>query len=182
MLIGDKIILTAVEKEDLVQLKEWRNNENYRKLFREYRELNTEMQINWFNKYVLNDKSTIMFSIRRKEDNLLVGCCGLCYINWIYRYADLSLYIGYEDVYIDEIGYAEESCQLIFEYAFNRLNLNKIWTEIYSIDSKKNSLYTKLGLNLDGVLRENYFYDGKWINSNIYSILRTDFLKNDIYR
>jgi RimJ/RimL family protein N-acetyltransferase len=175
MIVGDKIILTAVEKEDLVQLKYWRNNENYRKYFREYRELNSEMQMNWFEKYVLNDKSTIMFSIRRREDDVLLGCCGLCYINWIYRYADLSLYIGAEDLYIDNVGYAEESCKLIFEYAFNKLNLNKVWTEIYEFDYKKNNLYKKIGLNLDGVLRENYFYDGRWIDSFIYSILRKDF-------
>ena len=41
MLDGLKVYLTAVEKEDLNQLKIWRNNPSFRKYFREYRELNS---------------------------------------------------------------------------------------------------------------------------------------------
>lgn len=175
MLKGEKVYICAIEREDLNQLMKWRNIEDYKKHFREYRDLNCDMQEKWYETKVLNDPNTIMFSIRRIEDDELLGCCGLCYVNWIHRHADLSLYIGWNEAYIDDEGYAEESCKLLFDYGFNQIGLNKIWTEIYEFDTKKKELYDKIGLKTDGILRENYFYDGKWWNSIILSILKSDF-------
>lgn len=175
MINGSKVYLTAIEKEDLKQLMYWRNKPSFRKFFREYNEINSSMQENWFEKKVLNDNSTIMFSIKSIESDELLGCCGLCYINWVHGYADLSLYIGWNNEYIDNKGYAEESCKLLFNYGFNELRLNKIWTEIYEFDNKKKKLYEFLGFSLDGVLRENYFYDGKWWSSYILSLLNKEY-------
>ncbi len=176
MLKGKQVALHAVEKEDLPQLRDWRNNSDFRKYFREYRRLNMRQQEAWFEEKVIKDSTTLMFSIRRVDDNELLGCCGLTYINWMHRHADLSLYIGWEDAYIDDEGYAEESCKLLLDYGFNELCLNKVWTEIYEFDDKKKALYDKFGFHQDGLLRQNYWYDGKWWDSRILSILSTQYL------
>ncbi|QSX07145.1 GNAT family N-acetyltransferase [Sedimentibacter sp. zth1] len=175
MISGNKVKIKAIEKEDLEQLMEWRNLPEFRKYFREYRDINENMQNKWFENTVVNDKNTIMFSIFDNCTKKLIGCCGLCYINWVHRYADLSLYIGIDECYIDDCGYAEEACKLLFDYGFNELNLNKIWTEIYEFDHKKKALYDKLGFNQDGLLRQNYFYEGRWWASRIISLLSSEF-------
>jgi RimJ/RimL family protein N-acetyltransferase len=174
MLKGKHVSLFAVEKEDLQQLRDWRNNPSFRKHFREYQELNLAQQEKWFEGKVVADNTTLMLSIRRNDDNELLGCCGFVYINWVHRHADLSLYIGWEDAYIDDEGYAEESCRLLLDYGFNELCLNKIWTEIYEFDGKKMALYDKLYFRQDGLLRQNYWYDGKWWDSRILSILKSE--------
>jgi hypothetical protein len=178
MLKGKIVGLVAVERVDLKQLMDWRNNPEFRKHFREYRELNMAMQDKWFEQKVVNDPTTMMFSIKRLADGELLGCCGFVCINWVHRHADLSIYIGWKDSYIDEEGFAKESCELLFKYGFDELNLNKIWTEIYEFDKKKWELYQKLGFKQDGMLRENYFYDGKWWGSRIISLLAKDFREN----
>lgn len=177
MLKGKLVGLAAVEREDLAILRDWRNNTDFRKHFREYRELNMVNQERWFTEKVQSDPTTMMFSIRDLKNNELLGCCGFVYINWVHRHADLSLYIGWNNAYIDENGYAEDACLVLFRYGFNELNLNKIWTEIYSFDEKKKALYDKLGFHQDGLLRQNYFYDGKWWDSRILSILNTDYTR-----
>jgi len=174
MLKGKRVSLYAVEEGDLRQFSDWRNNADFRKYFREYRELNMVQQEKWFEEKVVKDNATIMFSIKRNKDNELLGCCGYVYINWVHRHADLSLYIGWKEAYIDEEGYAEESCRLLLDYGFNELCLNKVWTEIYQFDEKKMSLYNKYGFQQDGLLRQNYWYDGKWWDSRILSILRSE--------
>ena len=174
MLKGKHVSLFAVEKEDLQQLRDWRNNPDFRKYFREYRELNMAQQEKWFEEKVVKDNSTLMFSIKRNNDAELLGCCGFVYINWVHRHADLSLYIGWQGAYIDEEGYAEESCRLLLEYGFNELCLNKIWTEIYEFDEKKKALYDKFDFRQDGLLRQNYWYDEKWWDSMILSILKAE--------
>ena len=178
MLKGKLVSLHAVEKEDLQQFRNWRNNPDFRKHFREYRELNMRQQEIWFEEKVVKDNTALMFSIKRNNDGELLGCCGFVYINWVHRHADLSLYIGWQDSYIDEEGYAEESCRLLLDYGFNELCLNKVWTEIYEFDEKKKTLYEKFGFYQDGLLRQNYWYDGKWWNARILSILSGDYSKS----
>lgn len=175
MISGEKVYLKAIEPDDLDALMNWRNIPEFRKHFREYKEINSVMQKKWFETTVLNDSRTIMFSVFDSTTNELLGCCGLCYINWIHRYADLSLYIGYEQSYIDDRGFAEDACKLLLHYGFNELNLHKIWSELYEFDVRKIQLYKKLGFSVDGVLRDNYFFDAKWWNSIIYSMLSTEF-------
>lgn len=175
MIKGNNVYLTAIEQEDLEQLRNWRNLPNYRKHFREYREISQTMQKNWFEHVVNGDNTTIMFAIRMVDTNELAGCCGLCYINWVHRHSDLSLYIGKGEAYIDDEGIAEESCRLLFEYGFNELGLNKIWTEIYEFDDKKYDLYKKLGFKEDGFLRKQYFYEKKWWGSYLLSLLSEEY-------
>lgn len=177
MLKGRLVYLCALEREDLPLLMKWRNQAEYRKHFREYREINLDMQKNWYEQKVLGDSGTIMFAIRSVSADELLGCCGLCYINWVHRNSDLSLYIGKDNAYIDDFGYAEESCKLLFNYGFLELGLEKIWSELYEFDYKKISLYQKLGMQVDGTLRHQYYYDGKWWDSKLLSILEKDWKK-----
>ena len=178
MLTGKISGLRKIERNDLDHLKEWRNIEDYRKHFREYRELNSDDQLKWYERFVVNDPGTLMFGIVDLMTNELVGACGLCYINWVQRNADLSLYIGKENRYVetDENGFAWDAMQVLFRYAFEELNLHKIWTEIYVIDERKKQLFERFGMNQDAILRENYFYKGQYINSYIYSMLQHEFL------
>ena len=180
MNVGEKVRLVSIEKEDLELLRTWRNNEDFKKNFREYREITRDMQEKWFNS-LATDKNTLMFAIRDKVTDELLGCCGLCYINWVYRNADLSLYIGKDGAYIDDKGYAEEACKLLFDYAFKQLGLVKVWTELYCFDERKYRFYTeKFNFRKDGVFRKQYFYDGKWHDSNLLSLLDEEYFANKI--
>jgi len=67
MLKGCFVSLRAIEHTDLPELLEWRNRPEYRRYFREYRELNMENQSTWYEKVVLNDPKTVMFSIINRE-------------------------------------------------------------------------------------------------------------------
>jgi RimJ/RimL family protein N-acetyltransferase len=175
MILGPKIGLRAIEAKDLEDLKNWRNLEEFRKNFREHRELNTYNQEVWLAK--LNSSSNdYMFAIIRLEDQKLIGACGLLYVNWIIRSADFSFYIGLDKLYIDDIGYAQEATNLLLNYGFNNLNLNKVWMELYEFDSKKIDFFTnKFKFKTDGILRENCFFNRKYWDSHIISLLKHDF-------
>lgn len=170
MLLGKNVGLRAVEKDDLIHLKNWRNNSEFRKFFREVNELNDLNQNNWFE--AISSKGSInkMFVIVKLDTSELLGVCGLCYIDWINRSADFSIYIGYKELYIDDF-YAIEAGKIMRNYAFNILNLHRLWAEIYSIDEKKKVFFDTLGFKLDGELKETYWYNNKWHNSLYYSYL-----------
>ena len=172
MLKGKYVGLRAIEESDLSQLLLWRNQPNYRRFFREYRELSQNDQRNWFDSKVLNDKSTEMFSIVDINTGELLGACGLCYIDWINRNADFSIYIGKDDLYIDE-KYAIEAAQIMMKYGFEELKLHRLWSEIYSFDEAKKVMFDRLGFKLEGVHRETHWTEGKWCDSLFYGYLRT---------
>jgi RimJ/RimL family protein N-acetyltransferase len=175
MIKGEKIGLRAVEKTDLEILKYWRNNPSFRKNFREVRELGSFNQEAWLEK-TNKSPNDFMFMFERYEDNTPVGAGGLLYINWIIRSADFSFYVGYEDLYIDDYGYAEDATRLLLKYGFDNLNLNKIWMELYEFDTKKLSFFKeKFNFKIDGCLRENCYEEGKYWNSYIISLTKSDY-------
>ena len=174
MIKGNLVSLRSIEKKDLNQLLKWRNSERFKKFFREYRDLNSNQQKAWYQKIVVGDKNTVMFSIIENKTKKLIGACGLCYINWIYKNADFSIYIGKNNLYIDD-KLAFESGKLLLKYGFNILNLHRIWTEIYDFDKKKIKFLSKLKFKLEGEHRETYWYKKSWHNSLFYSILSKEY-------
>ena len=171
MLKGNLVGLRAIEKTDLTQLLQWRNNPEFRRFFREYRELNSENQLLWFEKYVINDPNTIMFAIVELETEKLIGACGLCYIDWVNRNADFSIYIGKNNLYIDT-SFAIEAAQLMENYGFEELNLHRLWAEIYSIDEAKIKFFKELEFTQEGRFKETHWTEGKWEDSVYFGKIR----------
>ncbi len=170
MLKGEYVGLRSVEKNDLPILLEWRNQPEYRQFFREYRELNLENQNRWFDIKVMEDSSTIMFTIIDLQNGEILGACGLCYIDWINRNADFSIYIGKDNIYIDK-KYAYDAARVMMKYGFEELNLHRLWTELYDFDNKKIAMFTELGFEQEGCHRETHWTHGKWCNSVFFSLL-----------
>lgn len=176
MLIGKHTGLRAVEKSDLELLKEWRNNESFRKNFREVRELSSSHQEKWFER-LHQSSNDYMFTIVDLSTGNPVGAGGLLYINWVIRAADFSFYIGKDGAYMDDV-YSPDAVKSLLDYGFNILNLNKVWMELYSFDTAKIDFFTnKFGFQIDGKLRQNTFYDGKFHDSFVLSLMADEYRK-----
>jgi RimJ/RimL family protein N-acetyltransferase len=178
MIKGTQVGLRAVEKEDLPYLRDWRNLSNFRKNFREVRELSLMDQEAWLDSIQNSKNTNFMFTIVDLKSNKPIGAAGILYVNWIIRSGDFSFYIGENEAYIDNEGMAKEAAQLLIDYGFENLNLNKIWMELYEFDSKKLQFFREeFNFIQDAKLRDNCFEKGKYFDSFIISLLRTDYLK-----
>ena len=56
MIKGKKVELRGIVKDDLEQLRKWRNDPKLRQYFREYRELTPMMQDSWY-EFIQHDKN-----------------------------------------------------------------------------------------------------------------------------
>ena len=176
MIRGELVGLRALEKEDLIHLRDWRNLSHFRKHFREIRELSLNDQESWFNHLQQTRDKNFMFGIVRLSDGKLIGACGLLYVNWVIRSADYSFYIGENEAYIDDKGWAKEATKLLLQYGFNNLNLNKVWMELYEFDSQKISFFmNEFQFAQDGILRDNCYEEGRFWNSLLISLLKKDY-------
>lgn len=180
MLNGRNVGLRAVEQTDLPILLEWRNEPEFRKYFREYRELGMDQQKEWYGQKVLHDEHTRMFSITDLTSGELLGACGLCYIDWQNQCADFSIYIGKNDLYIDSV-YAVDAARVMIQYGFEELNLHRLWTEIYDIDEKKKGFLKILGFIHEATHAQTHWTGGRWVDSWYYRLLRQD-LVNGYYQ
>jgi len=177
MITGQFVGLRAVEIYDLETLLHWRNNPGFRENYREYRELSYTQQEEWFQQ-MLKDRSTLMFaiddlSVKNDQERRLIGCCGLTYINWVSRTAEISLYIGKDDLYLDN-HYAPDAWRTLMRYGFDELGLNKLWVEAYEFDEARKDLCNSFHFHLDGKLRQHTFKDGRYWNALIFSLLREE--------
>jgi RimJ/RimL family protein N-acetyltransferase len=179
MIRGKRVRLRAIEPSDLEQLLLWRNRPDFRRYFREYRELSIAHQQKWYVDKVVNDPSTRMFSIVRDDTGELMGACGLCYIDWVNRNADFSIYIGYDHLYIDDVYAVDAGIQLL-KYGFEELALHRIWAEIYDFDEAKKKFFSRLAFTLDGRHRETHWAEGAWHDSLFYGLLNEDFSQERI--
>lgn len=173
MLNGRLTALRAIEEGDLAQLLAWRNRPDLRRYFREYRELNSTQQRAWFDCKVNGDPATRMFSVVDVQTGRLLGACGLCYIDSVNRTADFSLYLGADDLYIDE-RLAPDAAITLIRYGFEELGLNRLWSEIYAFDAPKAALFERLGFALDGRHRQTHWAEGAWHDSLYFSLLASD--------
>ncbi len=173
MISGPATALRAIEASDLDQLLAWRNRPELRRFFREYRELNATQQRAWFDSKVNGDPSTRMFAVVHRDTDTLLGAAGLCYIDWVNRTADFSLYIGHEGLYIDD-NLAPDAAVTMIGYAFDELGLNRLWSEIYAFDEAKTRFFQKLGFTLDGRHRQTHWAEGAWHDSLYFSLLASD--------
>ena len=72
-------------------------------------------------------------------------------------------------------GYATNAVALIVHYAFNELRLNKLNVSVNEGNVPSETLIQKIGCKKEGVFKENVFYDGKYVNVNLYGMTGEQF-------
>ena len=175
MFEGKFVILRALEKEDLSSLKKWRNSLHVRKSTREYKLLNMINQKNWFESiHQSNPPKDIMFGILNKKKKL-IGVTGLTYIDWKNRNSEISIYFSTKNWQTKPE--ANEVINLIMEYGFEELNLNRLYVEIFSLMKENIKLFIKMKFIKEGQLREKIWRKNKWWDTLILSKLAKEYKK-----
>lgn len=160
-------IFRRLEERDLRQVADIRNR--HIKYLRQKWMVSEREQKDWF---VNDSQKHGLWYVWENNYYELCGVFGLTYIDWQSRKVELS--------FITKDYVNESSGQMVLEalkIAFNELNMNKVWVEIYEFDQTKWDLLVRLGFSQDGILRENYYWDGKWYSSIILSITKRDYEK-----
>lgn len=180
MLRGKNIILRPLRKDDITKTNIWRNDLELIRMTQGYRLPKTlEMDEDWFNR-VLGDTTSgnAYFGIDVIENSEFIGLIQLNNIDYISRTAVWGIIIG--DPNNRGKGYSVEASFLLFDYAFNTLNLRKILG--YVIEGNKASLrmHERIGFNIEGCLRDHVYYDSKYHNVLVMSVFRKDEASQDV--
>lgn len=174
-LTGKSIFLRAFEKDDLRHLYNWINDPDVtRYMFMGDRPAVMERLLEAWEAEVKR-QTDIVFAIVHKKTKKVIGSTGLYSINSISRHAEFRVIIG-ETAYRGK-GIGTEVTKLIINYAFDKLNLNKVWLGGNADNIGAIKSYEKSGFVKEGVLRQEIYRNGRYYDAVRMSILREEFKK-----
>lgn len=73
------------------------------------------------------------------------------------------------------MGYGKEVMNALFKFAFEELNMNRFWLDVYPDNLIGIRLYEGVGMHRDGVLRQNYKSERGYLDQIIYSMLKNEY-------
>lgn len=172
MLQHQNVKLRGLEFEDLALLHEWMNNfDILRNLLRIDPSINYLTE-KWFEN-INADKTKKIMAIEDVLSGKFIGCVGVNNIDCIDRKAEFYIYIG--DLEFRGKHFAETSAGLFVRYMFDYYNLNKIYLHVREDNLPAINLYKKMGFKQEGLLREEKYIDGKYID-----IIRMSLIKGEL--
>ncbi|MFA6260118.1 MAG: GNAT family N-acetyltransferase [Bacteroidia bacterium] len=102
----------------------------------------------------------VFLAICDKATDKHIGNIKLGPINWIHRYADISLLVGDKSYWGK--GIATEAIRLVTEFAFYRLNLHKVKAGCYAENVGSKKAFEKVGFVLEGVMKKQWILNGEF--------------------
>lgn len=73
------------------------------------------------------------------------------------------------------VGFGREAMEALLKFAFEEMDTNRFWLDVYPDNLVGIKLYESLGMHLDGVLRQNYKAERGYLDQMIYSLLRSEY-------
>lgn len=166
--------IRPLERSDIPRTTEWINRPEISEIMGYLPVLTLENQLRWFNA-VKEDKSRFIFAICDVQSGEHIGNVGLGLIDYVNRHGMLNIFIA--EPAMRGKGRGTAAVRQLLDFAFSRLNLNKVYLQTSERFVEAVKVYEKLGFNKDGVLREHYYLRGRYEDKWFYSMLRSEYFK-----
>jgi RimJ/RimL family protein N-acetyltransferase len=171
MLLSTRIALTPLRESDLPLLFRWINDRELVTLNAPYKPVSEQQHRAWFED-IQKRRDTRIFAIRLLENDVLVGTCQLHTIDLVHRAAELQIRIG--DGQHRGRGIGTEAVRLLLGFAFEDLDLHRVYLHVFASNQPALRLYEKVGFRREGVLREAAHIEGKYVDVVVMGILRSE--------
>lgn len=173
VLSGEKIFLRRLTEEDATQeYVNWMNDPEINQYLDSRFYEQTLESTKSFIRSVTNDNN-YQFGIFEKKSGKHIGNIKLGSINAHDKSADIGFLIG-EKSYWGR-GIATEAIALVTEFAFNTLNLHKVWGGAYSPNVGSIKAFLKNGFEREGVRKKQHFCNGEFVDGNLFGKINNNY-------
>lgn len=175
-LLTDRLILRAFVPADADALFAMRTNDRVMKYLGRDK-MKDIAEANAFIQKVIkdaNENKTIEWAITLKTEDKFIGKLGFWRIMTQHRRAE----IGYNLIpeYFGK-GLMSEAVSAVLEYGFQKMNLHSVEANLDPTNQKSAQLLIRNGFVKEGLFRESYHYDGVFMDTASYGLLKVEWSK-----
>lgn len=161
--------LKPLEQEDLAFIHAINNNYSIMSYwFEEPYESFAELE-SLYNKHIHDDTERRFIITNEKE---YVGLIELVELDYIHRKGELQIIISPA---FQGNGYSKQAIFKALQYAFQILNLHKVYLIVSNYNEKALHIYEKMGFVREGVLREEFYVNGAYQDATRMSMFKREF-------
>jgi diamine N-acetyltransferase len=170
-LLGEHIILRALEPEDLNFLYQIENNES----FWEVSHTQTPFSKYLLKQYLENahldiyESKQLRLLIEEKATKKQVGMIDLFDFNPQHKRAGIGILIHPD---FENKGVASEALSLLINYSFSHLQLHQLYANITSSNSKSLALFKKYNFNEVGIKKDWILSEGKFKDEVLFQLIK----------
>ena len=121
-----------------------------------------------------NDEESRRFIIQddeKPEGEQAVGIVELVYISAVHRTCEFQIIVAPGN---QGRGYAHAGTRLVLDYAFDVLNLRKVWLLVDTDNAAAIHVYGKAGFQVEGVQREEFYASGTYRDATRMAVFAHD--------
>lgn len=169
---SENIVLRAPDLTDAKAYQSWINDPETNKWRGLYHPMNTESADAWIREQSQSAPDRLTFAIMTSGSSKghHVGFIGLRSICPRSRRAELWIYIGDKKAW--NKGFGQQSVRALCRYAFDEMNLHRIWMLCDPESDGAVKCYAAVGFQKEGLLRQDYYRRGKYRDACLMGLLR----------
>jgi RimJ/RimL family protein N-acetyltransferase len=172
-LVGESVYLRPLEKADAPVIVEWFNDAEIRSRIASWRPMSLAAEEAFIEGLAKSDD--FVFAVVLKDGDRFVGNTGLHQIDQKNRSGMFGIVLGDKSAWGRGIG--TEVTRLMTGWAFDHVNLNRVWLEVYDDNLRAVRVYEKVGYLHEGVLRQALWRDGEYKDVFRMAMVRADWKK-----
>lgn len=163
--------IRALEREDLKFIHEINNERNTMAYWFEEPYESLDELISLYDKHI-HDTHERRFVI--DVEGNFAGVVELVWIDFIHRNCEIQIIILEN---FRGLGYAQQALKKGIEYAFSILNMHKVYLYVDTSNAPAVHIYKKIGFEIEGNMKEQFFSNGTYRDSYFMGLLRSDYIK-----
>lgn len=181
-----RVILSAIEPEDIPAIVRWRNCPEVYRGFIEYEPLSIAQQTAFLASLTPSGTRRLWLvnareraaptseSGRRAEEPIPVGTVGIMHLDWRNRRCEFGpIFIG--ELEYRRRGLAKDAEILVLDHCFNHLGLHKVIAHVPESNAEVIPLHEAAGFRRDILLRDHIFRRGSFEGLHLLSCLADEF-------
>lgn len=167
MIINKDIRLRLIKFEDTDFVLSLNNNLIIKKSFPRNYDITKQMHTRFLGDARKNGDYYFIISYK----SMPVGTISIYDINKVHKRAEWGRFIIHPDFQRQGIGTLV--LKKIIEYAFNDLDLHRLYCYIMSDNNSTIELYKKIGFEIEGTLKDHLYINGQFVNYHIMGVTKT---------
>ena len=178
MSMDKTVFFRAFEPEDALLIHEWKNSDEVNELtvgLNKKTSLEEDQQ--WVNSHKDHHPYYAYWAICARDTGDMIGYASLINIHYINRSAEFGGLIIGDKRYHDGFAWIE-SYLFVYEYAFERLGLNRVYGVRLAEHKQTKAIGMAMFSKTEGILRQAAYKNGRYHDMSIGSLLSSEYFEH----